>query len=173
MAGIVARHILASTASTPRRVALVGRRVAAFPRATPAPRSPATTTTTRRVRVSSRPSTTTRASSSDADAANPLTELITGKNESNAVTVWSKSWCPFCTQVKQLLEKEGASYLAIELDKFHEAEEIQASLAATTGQRTVPNVFVGGKHVGGCDDTMALHRSGELRKMIEAAGGFK
>ena len=84
--------------------------------------------------------------------------------------MWSKSWCPFCTQVKQLLEKEGASYLAIELDTFHEAEEIQASLAATTGQRTVPNVFVGGKHVGGCDDTVAARADGRLAKMLEGAG---
>jgi glutaredoxin len=39
-----------------------------------------------------------------------------------------------------------------------------------TGQRTVPNVFIGGAHIGGCDDTMALKKSGELRKMLTDLG---
>jgi glutaredoxin 3 len=62
------------------------------------------------------------------------------------------------------------NYLAVELDKFHEEGEILNALTELTSQRTVPNVFVGGQHVGGCDDTVDLHRTGELAKMLEAAG---
>ena len=99
-----------------------------------------------------------------------MKELVVKKNEDNAVTVWSKSWCPFCNQVKALFDKLEGKYLAVELDKFHEEAEILNELVDLTSQRTVPNVFVGGQHVGGCDDTMELHRSGKLAEMLEAAG---
>lgn len=99
-----------------------------------------------------------------------MMELVVKKNEQNAVTVWSKSWCPYCSQVKALFDKLEVEYLAVELDAFHEEGEIQNALTELTSQRTVPNVFVGGKHVGGCDDTMNLQRSGELAKMLDALG---
>lgn len=99
-----------------------------------------------------------------------LMELVLKKNEENAVTVWSKSWCPYCNQVKALFDKLEVEYLAVELDAFQEEGEIQNALTELTSQRTVPNVFVGGQHVGGCDDTMNLHRSGELAKMLDAVG---
>ncbi|CAI0456174.1 unnamed protein product [Linum tenue] len=50
--------------------------------------------------------------------------------------------------------------------------EIQAALAQLTGQRTVPNVFIGGKHIGGCDDTMALNKSGKLVPLLTEAGAI-
>lgn len=99
-----------------------------------------------------------------------IAELVTKKNADNGVTVWSKSWCPFCKEVKALFDKYEVEYLAVELDKFHEEAAIQQALEELTSQRTVPNVFIGGNHVGGCDDTMALHRSGGLAEMLTAAG---
>eukprot|EP00227_Mantoniella_beaufortii_P012124 CAMPEP_0197593006 /NCGR_PEP_ID=MMETSP1326-20131121/16844_1 /TAXON_ID=1155430 /ORGANISM="Genus nov. species nov., Strain RCC2288" /LENGTH=176 /DNA_ID=CAMNT_0043158867 /DNA_START=80 /DNA_END=610 /DNA_ORIENTATION=- len=114
----------------------------------------------------------TAASAADAagGASGGLNELVTKKNAENVVVVWSKSWCPYCLQVKKLFDKMGVEYMAVEIDKFHEEQDIMTALVGLTQQRTVPNVFVGGQHVGGCDDTMAKHRSGELAKMLESAG---
>ncbi|KAH9648025.1 glutaredoxin-C1 [Citrus sinensis] len=67
------------------------------------------------------------------------------------VVVFSKTYCGYCRRVKQLLTQLGASYKAIELGEEREGEEIQSALTAWTGQRTVPNVFIGGKHIGGCE----------------------
>jgi len=55
----------------------------------------------------------------------------------------------------------------IELDVIDGGSNIQKTLGTMTGQRTVPNVFVNGKHLGGDDDTQASFRSGNLKKMLE------
>ncbi|XP_061348805.1 glutaredoxin [Gastrolobium bilobum] len=89
---------------------------------------------------------------------------------SNSVVVFSKSYCPFCVQVKQLFGKLGVTYKAIELDSESDGSEIQAALAEWTGQRTVPNVFIGGNHIGGCDSTTALHNQGKLIPLLTSAG---
>ncbi|RWW22953.1 hypothetical protein GW17_00012820, partial [Ensete ventricosum] len=65
----------------------------------------------------------------------------------------SKTFCPFCVKVKQLLDQLGIRYKAIELNFQSDGPDMQAALAEWTGQRTVPNVFIGGKHIGGCDGT--------------------
>nr|AAL04507.1 glutaredoxin [Tilia platyphyllos] len=93
-------------------------------------------------------------------------EIVSG----NPVVVFSKSYCPFCVSVKQLLEQIGASFKAIELDNESDGSEIQAALAEWTGQRTVPNVFIGGKHIGGCDSTTAMHKNGKLIPLLTEAG---
>lgn len=49
---------------------------------------------------------------------------------------------------------------------------MQSALYEITGQRTVPNVFIGGKHVGGCDDTVSLHQAGKLVPMLTEAGAL-
>ncbi|KAL2943150.1 Glutaredoxin-C6 [Bienertia sinuspersici] len=51
-----------------------------------------------------------------------------------------------------------------------DGSEVQAALAQWTGQRTVPNVFVGGNHIGGCDETMAKHKEGKLVPLLTEAG---
>ncbi|GMI99139.1 glutaredoxin C2 [Hibiscus trionum] len=88
------------------------------------------------------------------------------------VVVFSKSYCPFCVDVKQLLQKLGASFKAIELDKEGDGSDIQAALAEWTSQRTVPNVFIGGKHIGGCDTTTGLNNEGKLVPLLTEAGAF-
>ncbi|KAL3526404.1 hypothetical protein ACH5RR_011060 [Cinchona calisaya] len=89
---------------------------------------------------------------------------------SNPVVVFSKSYCPFCVNVKELLNQVGASFKAIELDTEADGVEIQAALAEWTAQKTVPNVFIGGKHIGGCDATTAMHQSGKLVPLLTEAG---
>ncbi|AQK72651.1 Grx_C2.1 - glutaredoxin subgroup I [Zea mays] len=91
---------------------------------------------------------------------------------SHPVVVFSKTYCPFCTRVKQLLAKLGASYKAIELDVESDGAELQSALAEWTGQRTVPNVFVKGERIGGCDATMAMHDGGKLVPLLTEAGAI-
>ncbi|XP_024029530.1 glutaredoxin [Morus notabilis] len=91
---------------------------------------------------------------------------------SNPVAVFSKTYCPFCASVKKLLSELGATFKAVELDTESDGAEIQAALAEWTGQRTVPNVFIGGKHIGGCDATMALHKEGKLVPLLTEAGAL-
>ncbi|KAI4348182.1 hypothetical protein L6164_008936 [Bauhinia variegata] len=88
----------------------------------------------------------------------------------NPVVVYSKTYCPFCVDVKQLLTNLGATYKVIELDTESDGSAIQSALAEWTGQRTVPNVFIGGKHIGGCDSTTALHNEGKLVSLLAEAG---
>ncbi|PQP99520.1 glutaredoxin [Prunus yedoensis var. nudiflora] len=79
---------------------------------------------------------------------------------SNPVVVFSKTYCGYCKRVKQLLTQLGATYKVIELDEGTDGDETQAALAEWTGQRTVPNVFIGGKHIGGCDSVLEKHQAG-------------
>lgn len=97
-------------------------------------------------------------------------ELIKAKNAEHSVVVYSKTYCPFCTQVKGLFGSINVEPYVIELDQVHEERELQACLQELTGQRTVPNIFIGGKHIGGCDDTMRLASSGELETLLKEAG---
>ncbi|XP_042476170.1 glutaredoxin-like [Macadamia integrifolia] len=91
---------------------------------------------------------------------------------SNPTVVFSKSYCPYCTRVKQLLSELKATYKAIELDVETDGGDIQSALSEWTGQRTVPNVFIGGKHIGGCDATVAKHQEGKLVPLLIEAGAI-
>ncbi|ONI19627.1 hypothetical protein PRUPE_3G288100 [Prunus persica] len=89
---------------------------------------------------------------------------------SNSVVVFSKTYCPYCVSVKQLLTQLGAKFKAIELDTESDGAQIQSALGEWSGQRTVPNVFIGGNHIGGCDTTTALHKEGKLVPLLSEAG---
>jgi len=84
----------------------------------------------------------------------------------NKVVVFSKSRCPFCMATKQLFNDMDIDYTLHELDQMPDGYEVQQALAELTGQRTVPNVFINGQHVGGNDDTQAAASSGELQEML-------
>jgi len=103
-------------------------------------------------------------------AAATLEESIQEATAANVVVVYSKSWCPFCAKTKALFDEMGQPYTAIELDQREDGDALQAALLEITQQRTVPNVFVGGQHLGGNDDTQQAARSGKLAAMLEAAG---
>ena len=89
----------------------------------------------------------------------------------NKVVMYSKSYCPFCNQCKGLFEQKGIYDGAeiIELDLVEGGAEIQEALLSITGQRTVPNVFIGGVHLGGNDDTQKAAKSGKLDELLAAA----
>jgi len=86
------------------------------------------------------------------------------------VVIYSKSWCPYCAQCKALFDDMSQPYTTIELDQREDGAELQAALLELTGQRTVPNVFVNGEHVGGNDDTQQAARSGKLATLLNAEG---
>eukprot|EP00850_Spirogloea_muscicola_P017283 SM000147S01102 [mRNA] locus=s147:35995:37273:- [translate_table: standard] len=129
----------------------------------PGRRPPAGCTAVRPVRVAA----------ADASGGASLIELIEQKNAAYPVIVYSKTWCPYCGMVKGLFKQLGLDIKAVELDELVEEQELQDALQELTGQGTVPNVFIGGKHIGGCDDTMALHRSGALQGLLDEAGAKK
>ncbi|KAF3044870.1 Glutaredoxin [Didymella pomorum] len=88
--------------------------------------------------------------------------------DENAVAVFSKSYCPYCRQAKQLLSDKGAKFYAIELDQVDDGSAIQSALAELTGQSTVPNIFIAQKHIGGNSDLQA--KKGELPNLLKDAG---
>ncbi|XP_057804531.1 glutaredoxin [Salvia miltiorrhiza] len=91
---------------------------------------------------------------------------------SNPVVVFSKKYCGYCPRVKNLLSQLQATYKVIELDEEADGDEIQAALHEWTGQRTVPNVFINGKHIGGSDVVMAKHQQGQLVPLLIEAGAI-
>lgn len=82
-----------------------------------------------------------------------------------AVTIYTKPFCPYCTRAIGLLRQKGVSYQEIEagMDPTLRQEMMQRS-----GHSTYPQIFIGEKHVGGCDDIMALERDGKLDEMLAA-----
>lgn len=103
-----------------------------------------------------------------ASSATSIEELVKSEIENNDVIVFSKSYCPFCSATKGLFDEVyGADkYKVIELDQVDNGGEIQKTLAEMTGQRTVPNTFIKGQHLGGNDSAQAAAGSGELQKML-------
>lgn len=82
------------------------------------------------------------------------------------VVVFSKSYCPYCKFTKNTLNGMKIDAKVIELDQVDGGDDIQRALMAISGQRTVPNVFVKGEHLGGNDDTQAAAKNGKLQKML-------
>lgn len=94
-------------------------------------------------------------------------DFIKAEVSSSDVVVFSKSTCPFCRKTKKLFEgMDGVDAKVFELNQMDNGGEIQDELLNLTGQRTVPNVFVKGEHLGGNDDTQSAARSGKLAEML-------
>ena len=82
------------------------------------------------------------------------------------VTLYTSGWCPYCQRAKGLLTQKNVIFSEINVEddaKFRE------QMIARSNRRTVPQIFIGDKHVGGCDDLLELDRSGELDRLIEGA----
>ncbi|KAF2712851.1 glutaredoxin [Pleomassaria siparia CBS 279.74] len=107
----------------------------------------------------------TRASPTNMSATKTKVQSII---DENAVAVFSKSYCPYCNAAKQLLSDSGAKFYAIELDQVDDGSAIQSTLADITGQRTVPNIFIGQQHIGGNSDLQA--KKGTLKNLLKEAG---
>ena len=80
------------------------------------------------------------------------------------VHIYTTPICPYCVRAKSLLKKKGAEIEEIDVFMDHDARvEMEAQ---AQGRRTVPQIFIGEKHVGGCDDLYALERAGELDPLL-------
>jgi glutaredoxin 3 len=82
------------------------------------------------------------------------------------VVIYSKSYCPFCTKTKDLFKGMGVEAKVYELDNMDDGAAIQAALGELTGQRTVPNVFVTGKHIGGNSEAQSAAQAGTLKELL-------
>lgn len=80
------------------------------------------------------------------------------------VTVYSGSFCGFCQQVTSLLDRRGIRYTEVSVEDHPGLRE---ELLARSGRRTLPQVFIGERYVGGADEIRALDASGELTKMVQ------
>lgn len=75
------------------------------------------------------------------------------------VRIYLTDWCPFCSRARMLLDRKGLSYEAIDVDGD---QPTRKWLVETTGQRTIPQIFIGDEPVGGYTELAALERSGTL-----------
>lgn len=82
------------------------------------------------------------------------------------VEIYTKAFCPYCTRALRLLEQKGASYdeYDVTMGGPKKAEMVERS----GGRMTMPQVFIDGRHIGGCDDLMALDRRGGLDPLLAA-----
>ena len=84
-----------------------------------------------------------------------------------AVTLYVSDWCPYCHRAKNLLAQKNVAFSEINVEEDGKSRE---EMIARSNRRTVPQIFIGDKHVGGYDDLYALDRSGELDRLIQGAG---
>ena len=80
-----------------------------------------------------------------------------------AVTMYTTSWCPYCSRARSLLKSKGVTFEDIDVE---EAPEKRTEMQARSGRRTVPQIFIGDQHVGGCDDLHALEAAGKLDALL-------
>jgi glutaredoxin 3 len=80
------------------------------------------------------------------------------------ITIYTKATCPYCIAAKALLEKKHAPFTEIKVDGDPAGQAAMATRAG--GRRTVPQIFIGERHVGGCDDIRALDAAGKLDALL-------
>ena len=81
-----------------------------------------------------------------------------------SVLMYTSGFCPYCVRAEMLLKQRGVTQIEkIFVDKTERARE---EMMARTGRRTVPQIYIGQTHVGGCDDLVTLDRAGKLLPML-------
>ncbi|MDT7951062.1 MAG: glutaredoxin 3 [Acetobacteraceae bacterium] len=83
-----------------------------------------------------------------------------------SVEIYTQPWCPYCERALSLLDRKGIAYREIKAPPgSSEREEAERR----SGRSSVPQIFIGDHHVGGCDDLVALERSGQLDPLLKAS----
>lgn len=82
------------------------------------------------------------------------------------VVIFSKSYCPYCRRAKQVFSQLDVKPFVVELDQRDDGQDIQNAVSSIVGRRTVPQVFVNSRHIGGSDDTVAAFESGKLERLV-------
>jgi cysteine synthase len=91
------------------------------------------------------------------------------------LVMFALQWCEFCWSIRRLLKAAGIPFRSIDLDSTevrtnHEADAIRSALEVKTGAPTIPQIFVGGAHIGGCSDALDAFASGELQRRLADLG---
>jgi glutaredoxin 3 len=81
------------------------------------------------------------------------------------VVMYTKSWCPYCERARALLKSKGVSFREIDIESQPEERE---EMIRRSGRRTVPQIFIGTRHIGGSDDIHELDAAGELDSLLHA-----
>lgn len=80
------------------------------------------------------------------------------------VEIYTKGYCPYCQRAKSLLEEKGVQYTEFPID---EKPELRGEMIKRAkGGSTVPQIFISGQHIGGCDDMFALENKNKLNKLL-------
>ena len=82
------------------------------------------------------------------------------------VTMYMTGWCPYCQRAGGLLAQKSAMVTQIDIDADPKSRQ---EMIARSGRRSVPQIFIGSRHVGGCDDLFALEGTGELDRLLQGA----
>lgn len=109
-------------------------------------------------------------SSLGSSAASPEASFVKKTISSHKIVIFSKSYCPYCRKAKAVFKELNQIPHVVELDERDDGSEIQDALSQRIGRRTVPQVFINGKHIGGSDDTVEAYESGELSKLLGIDG---
>lgn len=88
-------------------------------------------------------------------------------SDSPQIVMYSTTWCGYCQRARGLLARKGAEVREIKVDEEPAQREV---MVQKSGRRTVPQIFIGERHIGGYDDLAALDRAGELDKLLTRAG---
>ena len=81
------------------------------------------------------------------------------------VIVYSCDYCPYCMRAKHLLESKGVAFEEIKVDG---KPQVRAEMSQKAGRTSVPQIWIGSTHVGGCDDLYALERAGKRDALLAA-----
>jgi len=81
----------------------------------------------------------------------------------STVVVYTTRFCPYCIRAKALFDNKGVIYREIAVDN---KPQLRQKMMKESGRRTVPQIWIGDRHIGGCDDLMALERSGKLEALV-------
>jgi glutaredoxin 3 len=80
------------------------------------------------------------------------------------ITIYTTAWCPYCSAAKSLLKEKGAAFTEIDVERVPGARRTMVERAG--GRTSVPQIFIGETHVGGCDDLYALNGAGKLEPLL-------
>ncbi|KAI9165443.1 hypothetical protein LWI28_014313 [Acer negundo] len=103
------------------------------------------------------------------EADNSVSAFVQNSIFSNKIVMFSKSYCPYCLRAKHIFAELHEKPFVVELDLRDDGSQIMYVLLDLVGRRTVPQIFVNGKHVGGSDDLKAAVSSGQLQKLLGAS----
>ena len=98
-------------------------------------------------------------------------DKVLGRNEkqgvpamtSQPIVMYTTRFCPYCIRARGLLKSKGWAYQDIPVDAD---QGLRSEMMEKSGQQTVPQIWIGGQHVGGCDELFGLEVGGQLEKMV-------